>query len=278
MRDIESRKEPLLEVHDLRVEFRGRAGRKRFTALERVSLDVRAGEAVGLVGESGSGKSTLGRAILGLVEPSSGSIRLGGREITNLRTRDRRALASELQVVFQDPYGSLNPGLRVGDILAEPLIASRDSAAQARAEVLDALERVHLPADAIDRYPHEFSGGQRQRVAIARAIIRRPRLIICDEALSALDLTTQSHIIDLLLELQAETGVAYLFISHDLSVVRRLCHRVAVLRRGEMVEFGEGAAVTSRPTDPYTQALLDAAPVPDPAVQRARRAARLDAA
>lgn len=278
MRDIESRKEPLLEVHDLCVEFRGRAGRKRFTALERVSLDVRAGEAVGLVGESGSGKSTLGRAILGLVEPSSGSIRLGGREITNLRTRERRALASELQVVFQDPYGSLNPGLRVGDILAEPLIASRDSAAQARAEVLDALERVHLPADAIDRYPHEFSGGQRQRVAIARAIIRRPRLIICDEALSALDLTTQSHIIDLLLELQAETGVAYLFISHDLSVVRRLCHRVAVLRRGEMVEFGEGAAVTSRPTDPYTQALLDAAPVPDPAVQRARRAARLDAA
>ncbi|WP_159501499.1 ATP-binding cassette domain-containing protein [Microbacterium sp. 18062] len=271
---MSDRPSPLLDVRELRVDFRVRGSRTPFTALHDVSLDVRAGEAVGLVGESGSGKSTLGRAVLGLVEPSTGTIRLDGRDITRLRQRERRALASETQVVFQDPYGSLNPALRIGDILGEPLLLTRASSAAVRSVVLAALDRVHLPADAINRYAHEFSGGQRQRVAIARALIRGPRLIICDEALSALDLTTQARIIELLLELQADTGVAYLFISHDLAVVRHLCHRVAVLRHGRLVESGDGDRITSAPEDPYTRELLAASPVPDPVVQRARRLAR----
>lgn len=266
----------LLEVRDLRVEYR-RARRERFLALDGVSLDVRVGEAMGLVGESGSGKSTLGRAVLGLTPVAGGSMTLGGRDITHRSRTQRRDLADELQVVFQDPYGSLNPALRVGDILGEPLRAARGartSKAAVRAHVREVLDRVHLPSDSIDRFAHEFSGGQRQRIAIARALIRRPQLIICDEALSALDLTTQSHIIELLLELQDETGVAYLFISHDLSVVRHLCHRVAVLRHGSIVEVGEGAQVTGNPSDLYTRALLAASPVPDPVRQRERRERR----
>lgn len=227
---------------------------------------------MGLVGESGSGKSTLGRAILGLVPVAGGTIRFHDHDITDADRRRRRALARDLQVVFQDPYGSLNPTMRVGETIAEPLLLEAGaSRTDVRRRVRDALDLVRLPSDAADRLPHEFSGGQRQRVAIARALVRRPKLIVCDEAVSALDLTTQAHVLDILLDLQRETGVAYLFISHDLSVVRHLCHRVAVLYRGRIVESGDGDVMTSRPSEAYTRRLLEASPVPDPVLQRSRR-------
>lgn len=266
----------LLEVRGLRVEYRARGLRREpVVALDGVDLDIRVGEAMGLVGESGSGKSTLGRAILGLTPTAGGTIRFGDRELTAVRVRDRRILARDLQVVFQDPFGSLNPSLTIGETVGEPLLREGVTRTQMRARVRDTLGLVRLPADAADRLPHEFSGGQRQRVAIARALIRRPKLVVCDEAVSALDLTTQAHIVELLLELQRETGVAYLFISHDLSVVRHLCHRVSVLYRGRMVESGDGDLVTSHPTAEYTRRLLAASPVPDPEVQRRRRAIRV---
>lgn len=261
---------PLLRIDDLEVEY-GR-GRKAFRALTGVSLQIAPGECLGLVGESGSGKSTLGKAVLGLAPVSSGRIEFDGREITHARGRTRRALASEIQVVFQDPYGSLNPAMTIGDILSEPLATSGRSRAEARARVAEMLDRVRLPQQAAERYPSEFSGGQRQRIAIARALVRRPRLIVCDEPVSALDLTTQATIIDLFIELQRDTGVSYLFISHDLGVVRRICHRVAVMYRGELVETGEGEHVTRTPSHPYSERLRLASPVADPVEQRRRRA------
>lgn len=259
----------LLEVTDLIVDY-GR-GRNAFRALHGVTLDIAPGECLGLVGESGSGKSTLGKAILGLAPATSGSIRFDGREIAGLGRRARRALADDVQVVFQDPYGSLNPAMTVGDILAEPLLTTGLRAPDATAQVRAMLDRVRLPATAMDRYPSEFSGGQRQRIAIARALVRGPRLIVCDEPVSALDLTTQATILDLFIELQRETGVAYLFVSHDLGVVRRVCHRVAVMYRGELVEIGSGEQVTRSPRHPYSERLRLASPVADPAVQRERR-------
>ena len=195
-----------------------------------MSLDVRAGETVGLVGESGSGKSTLGRAALGLAPVTGGTITLDGEDIAHATRARRRELAVDLQVIFQDPYSSLSPSLTVGDTLAEPLRARGVGSKEAARRVRDLLDLVHLPADAAHRLPREFSGGQRQRVAIARAIALEPRLIVCDEPVSALDLTTQARILELLLEVQVRTGVAYLFVSHDLNVVRVLCHRVAVMR------------------------------------------------
>ncbi len=265
----------LLDIRDVRVEYASRGLRRtRFTALHGVSLDIRRGETVGLVGESGSGKSTLGRAVLGLVPVADGSITFDGRDITAAGRAERRRLAADLQVVFQDPYHSLNPGLEVGSILAEPLTVTRMSAADARRRVGEALDLVHLPADAADRRPHEFSGGQRQRIAIARAFVLEPKLIVCDEPLSALDLATQARIIDLLVELQERVGTAYLFVSHDLHVVRHLCHRVSVMKAGRIVEQGPGDVITSEPTEQYTRELLAASPVPDPRVQKARVAAR----
>lgn len=264
---------PLLRVEDLVVDYGRRRG--TFHALKGVSLDVAAGECVGLVGESGSGKSTLGKAILGLVPVASGRIEFDGQDITRAGGAARRALASSIQVVFQDPYGSLNPAMTIGDILAEPLATAGAGRRAARATVAEMLDRVKLPAGVVDRYPKEFSGGQRQRIAIARALVRKPRLIVCDEPVSALDLTTQATIIDLLLELQRDTGVSYLFVSHDLGVVRRICHRVAVMYRGEIVETGDGEQVTRRPQHPYSQRLLMASPIADPARQAERRAAWL---
>ncbi|WP_404429644.1 ATP-binding cassette domain-containing protein [Microbacterium lacus] len=263
---------PLLEIRDLRVAYPGR-GLKRtpIEILHGVSLDVRAGETVGLVGESGSGKSTLGRAALGLAPVTGGTITLDGEDISHASRSRRRALAVDLQVIFQDPYSSLSPALTVGDTLAEPLRARGVSTKVAARRVRELLDLVHLPADAAHRLPREFSGGQRQRVAIARAIALEPRLIVCDEPVSALDLTTQARILELLLEVQARTGVAYLFVSHDLNVVRVLCHRVAVMRAGEIVEWGDGDIVTSTPSHPYTQRLLLASPVADPAAQAERR-------
>ncbi|MFJ4044632.1 ATP-binding cassette domain-containing protein [Microbacterium sp. NPDC089987] len=260
----------LLEVDDLVVEY-GR-GRRTFRALHGVSLDIAPGECLGLVGESGSGKSTLGKAILGLAPVTRGSIRFDGREISTLGRGARRQLASDIQVVFQDPYGSLNPAMTIGDTLSEPLLTSGLSAADAKSRVREMLDRVRLPSTAIDRYPSEFSGGQRQRVAIARALVRRPRLIVCDEPVSALDLTTQAAILDLFIELQRDTDVAYLFVSHDLGVVRRVCHRVAVMYRGEIVEVGEGEQVTKSPRHPYSERLRLASPVANPRAQRTRRA------
>ncbi|WP_246025645.1 ATP-binding cassette domain-containing protein [Saccharopolyspora antimicrobica] len=258
---------------DLVVDYR--RGRRTFRALHGVSLSIGAGECVGLVGESGSGKSTLGKAILGLSPVSSGSIRIDGRDITRASGADRRRLAADVQVVFQDPYGSLDPAMTVGQAVAEPLRAAGTDRETARAAVAEMLDQVRLPADAAARYPGEFSGGQRQRIAIARALVRRPRLIICDEPVSALDLTTQAAVVDLFIDIQRETGVSYLFISHDLGVVRRVCHRVSVMYGGRIVESGANETITRSPAHPYTRRLLLASPVADPARQAERRRAWL---
>ncbi|MEV7631869.1 ATP-binding cassette domain-containing protein [Microbacterium sp. NPDC089318] len=267
---------PLLQLDDIRVAFPGKGFRAAPTeVLHGVSLHIGEGETLGVVGESGSGKTTIGRTVLGLVSPSSGTVRLRGEDITHLSGRARRALAADVQVVFQDPYTSLNPSMEIGEILAEPLVVLGSPRSDARARVKELLDRVGLPADAIHRRPREFSGGQRQRIAIARALAPEPRLIVCDEPVSALDLSTQARVIDLLLEIQRDTGVAYLFISHDLAVVRHISHRVAVLYRGDVVEEGPAAAVTLEPEHPYTQRLLLAAPVADPWAQEKRRAERI---
>lgn len=266
---------PLLEVKDLVVEYPGKGFRAEpFRALKGVSLDILPGETVGLVGESGSGKTTLGRAALGLAPVSGGTITYDGRDISHLSRRQRRSLTSEIQVVFQDPYSSLNPSMTIEEILTEPLTAAGVAKATARTRVRDLLDQVGLPSDARSRLPREFSGGQRQRVAIARALALEPRLIVCDEPVSALDLSTQARVLDLFVEIQERTGVAYLFVTHDLAVVRHVSHRVAVMYRGEIVEYGDGDRVTSEPQHPYTQRLFMAAPVPDPDKQEERRAAR----
>jgi peptide/nickel transport system ATP-binding protein len=266
------RGDELLNVRDLEVAYRGRGFRAApFLALKGVSLDIRAGETVGLVGESGSGKTTLGRAILGLAPVTGGSIDYRGRDIAHLARRERRALASELQVVFQDPYNSLNPAMEIADILSEPLRARGVKGPDARRRVTELLDRVNLPRDAGRRMPREFSGGQRQRIAIARALALEPALIVCDEPVSALDLSTQARVLDLFIEIQAATRVAYLFVSHDLEVVRYISHRVAVMLHGEIVEYGDGDAVTSNPEHPYTRKLLMSAPIPDPDAQAKRR-------
>jgi ABC-type glutathione transport system ATPase component len=266
---------PLLRVADLEVAYPGKGFRApAFRALKGVSITINPGETLGLVGESGSGKTTLGRAVLGLAPVVGGSIRYDDREIAHLSRRARRELSSDIQVVFQDPYSSLNPAMTIGQILREPLLARGVAGSEARARVQDLLDRVNLPQDAVDRLPRDFSGGQRQRIAIARALALDPQLIVCDEPVSALDLSTQARVLDLFIEIQERTGVAYLFISHDLSVVRHISHRVAVMYHGEIVETGDGDQVTSAPQHPYTQKLMLAAPVPHPRRQTERRAER----
>ena len=265
----------LLNVTNVDVTYPGKGFRSEgFKALHSVSINIAAGETLGLVGESGSGKTTLGRAILGLAPVSAGTIEFMGKDITHATRSQRRELSKDIQVVFQDPYTSLNPSMEIGQILAEPLqIQGMDSAAATK-RIAELLDQVGLPTDALHRLPREFSGGQRQRVAIARALALSPKLIVCDEPVSALDLTTQARILDLFLQIQKDTGVSYLFVSHDLDVVRHISHRVAVMLKGEIVEQGPASEVTVKPTHPYTQKLLMASPVPDPDRQAKRREER----
>jgi len=266
---------PLLDVGGLTVRFRG--GRKAsFTAVDGVSFQIEAGECLGLVGESGSGKTTIGRAILGLTPVAGGQIYFDGQDIAHVQGKRRRALGVDLQVVFQNPYGSLNPARTVGDTLAEPLKVRRGmSRSDIRARVTEMLTRVGLSADAARRYPAQFSGGQRQRIAIARALMMSPRLVICDEPVSSLDLSIQAQVLNLLRQLRTELSVSYLFIAHDLAVVRNTSQRIVVLYRGRVMETGPAEVVYDSPSHPYTRALLAAAPVADPQEQRERRAERL---
>jgi len=264
--------EPLLQVENLVVTYTGRHGLSK-RVIDNVSLELKAGETLSLVGESGSGKTTIGRAILGLAPVTEGSITFRGDVISNISRKQRRKVARGIQVVFQDPYSSLNPSMTIEDILAEPMAAA--GASGGRQRVRELLDAVGLPADSGSRYPKEFSGGQRQRIAIARALALDPAVIICDEPTSALDVTTQARVLTLFKELQEQTGVAYLFISHDLGVVNSISDRIAVLYEGSVVEIGEADQVARSPRHEYTRRLQMAAPVADPQKQRERRAARL---
>jgi len=266
---------PLLSVDDLSVGYRSGLRRAPVQVVHNVSFQIERGRTLGLVGESGSGKSTIGRAILGLATPLGGRISFDGQDITSLSRRQRRPLTREIQVIFQDPYSSLNPAMQIEDILAEPLIAQGRSRRDSRERVRALLDAVHLPSDAARRLPNEFSGGQRQRVAIARSLATDPRLIVCDEPVSGLDLKTQSRVLDLLIELQERTGVAYLFVSHDLNVIRHISHDVIVLLKGEVVESGPVRDVVLNPSHDYVRRLFMSSPVPDPDIQAERRAAFL---
>jgi oligopeptide/dipeptide ABC transporter ATP-binding protein len=263
---------PLLEIRGLTVSYR--RGKAVTLAVRDVTFEVGPGETVGLVGESGSGKSTIARAVLGLAPIQSGSVRFRGEDISRLDFDGRRRLYRHVQLVFQDPYSSLNPSRTIGRTLAEPLQAygERDRAV-VQARVRGMLDRVRLPGETADRYPSELSGGQRQRVAIARALMLSPQLVILDEPLSALDLSVQAQILNLLRELQATSGLSYVFISHDLEVVRYLCDRVVVMYQGRIVETGLAGRVSSQPAHPYTYMLHQASPVPDPRSQRQRHPA-----
>ncbi|MEU2676633.1 ABC transporter ATP-binding protein [Streptomyces sp. NPDC007107] len=268
---------PLLEAVDLRREF-GR-GARRVTAVDGVSLTVHAGETLGIVGESGSGKTTLGRMLVRLLDPTSGRLRYAGEEIGSLSEKAFLPHRRELQMVFQDPVASLNPRRSVGESVADPLRAAGESdETRIRDRVRELLERVGLDGGRYERYPHEFSGGQRQRIGIARALAAEPKLIVCDEPVSALDVTTQAQVIALLGELQRELGIGLVFIAHDLAVVRQVSDRVAVMRQGRIVEQGAVDEVYGSPQDPYTKQLLAAVPALDPAHAAARRATRSELA
>jgi len=267
---------PLLVVQDLVVQFSRGVRRGVLTAVDHVSLEVREGETVGLVGESGSGKSTTGNAILGLVRPAGGRIEFDGKEITHASFKERRAVSEHLQVVFQDPYSSLNPSRTVAQTLAEPLLVHRKlSEKQCRKRIEESLERVRLDPRSADLYPASFSGGQRQRIAIARALMLEPKLVVCDEPVSGLDLSTQAQILNLLKDLQKEMGMAFLFVSHDLAVVRYMAHRIIVLKDGQIKESGDAHQIYTDPQNEYTRLLLESSPVPEPARQAARRLARV---
>jgi ABC-type glutathione transport system ATPase component len=257
---------PLLQMRGITLDYGHGLVRKPFRALHDVDLEIARGQTVGLVGESGSGKTSLGRIALGLQSPTAGSVHFDGEDITHAGRGRRRALATDLQAVFQDPYSSLNPTRRIGASVAEPLLRHRGelSAAQIDARVAGMLRRVGLSDDAATRYPGHFSGGQRQRIAIARALIVSPKLVVCDEPVSALDLSVQAQVLNLLAELQESLGVSYLFIAHDLAVVRFLCHRIVVLRAGRVVESGAADQVYGAPRHAYTRELLAAIPSPNP--------------
>ncbi|MFE5867346.1 ABC transporter ATP-binding protein [Streptomyces roseifaciens] len=262
---------PLLSVRDVTMTFPGKRGRAApVRAVDGVSFDLAAGETLGLVGESGCGKSTTGRMIVRLLEPTTGSITYDGRDISRLGRRELKPLRKDLQMVFQDPHSSLNPRQTVARIIADPLLVQGVPAAGARKRAAELMELVGLIPEHIDRYPHEFSGGQAQRIGIARALATGPRLIVADEPVSALDVSVQAQIVNLMERLQRELGLAYLFIAHDLSVVKRVCDRVAVMYLGRIVEVGAKERVYAAPAHPYTRALLSAVPLPDPAAERTR--------
>ncbi|MFJ9085517.1 ATP-binding cassette domain-containing protein [Streptomyces sp. NPDC102384] len=265
--------EPLLSAHGIVLDYPQGLRRKPARVLQGVDIDIAEGETLGLVGESGSGKSSLANLVLGFRPPTEGRIHFRGRDITQAGRRERRALSAEIQAVFQDPYSSLNPTRRVGTSIAEPLLLQSSSLSrrEVAARVRDMLVRVGLPPDAAERYPAHFSGGQRQRIAIARALIINPSLVICDEPVSALDLSVQAQILNLLAELQESMGLSYLFIAHDLAVVRFLSHRMAVMHQGRIVETGPSERVYSAPSDPYTRQLLSSVPDPDPDRAATRR-------
>ncbi len=273
--------EPLLVVRNLKKYFPVKSGVlfdrtvDYVKAVDEVSFEVRAGETLGLVGESGSGKTTTGYCILQLLKPTAGSVIFNGQELTTMKRNDLREVRREMQVVFQDPYASLNPRMTVGDIVAEPLLIHDIGDRRTRRRSAEhLLEVVGFNPDFINRYPHEFSGGQRQRIGIARALALNPSLIVCDEPVSALDVSIQAQILNLLKDLQSEFGLAYLFIAHDLAVVRTMSDRIAVMNRGVIVEEGASEEVYANPQDPYSQALLAAVLVPDPRRMRERRAER----
>jgi oligopeptide/dipeptide ABC transporter ATP-binding protein len=259
---------PALRVEKLNVRYPVGAGRHLHAAID-ISLEVGAGETLGLVGESGSGKSTVGLAILRLIDPASGRVRLGDTDVTKATRSELRALRRRMQMVFQDPYSSLNPSMTIQQLLEEPLIVhGQPSKEERRTAVATMLEAVGLNAGHAARYPHEFSGGQRQRIAIARAMMLHPDLVVLDEPVSALDVSTQSQILNLLKHIQGSSGTAFLLVAHDLSVVRLMSPRVAVMYLGEIVETGPSARVYDEPRHPYTAALISAVPFPDPERQR----------
>ena len=268
---------PLLEIRNLTKVYPlgesvfGGEAKGEVRAVDDVSLDISAGETLGLVGESGSGKSTLGRLVLRLIEPTSGSVRFEGRDLQSASHREMRSRRRHMQIIFQDPFGSLDPRFRVEDVIAEPLIIHRDRAQGGpglaafarpgiRTRVIELLRAVGLDESALRRFPHEFSGGQRQRIGIARALALRPRFIVADEPVSALDVSVGAQIVNLLAQLQREFGLTYLFISHSMPVVRYLATRIAVMYRGKIVEVGPAEQITERPSHPYTRSLLQATP------------------
>jgi oligopeptide/dipeptide ABC transporter ATP-binding protein len=267
--------EPVLQVKNLHKVFEVRASlglrsvRKEVQAVSGVSFDVEAGQTLGLVGESGSGKTTVGRSLLRLIEPTAGSIKFRGTELMDLNDKELRVLRREMQIVFQDPYASLNPKATVGTAIAEPF-AIQKTPGDHQKMVGDLLEKVGLAADHARRFPHEFSGGQRQRIGIARALALDPSLIVLDEPVSALDVSIQAGVVNLLQDIQKDLGLSYVFIAHDLSVVRHISDVVAVMYLGKLVEIAPANEIYDRPTHPYTQALLSAVPEPDPISERAR--------
>lgn len=261
---------PLVEVQGLRKYFPVRGGLfggvvDQVRAVEDVSFTINKGETLGLVGESGCGKTTVGRLLLRLLEPTRGSVRFAGQDLLQLKSGELRRLRPRLQLIFQDPYSSLNPRRTVGDAIGEPMfVHGLARGVELDKRVAELLERVGLPASYRSRYPHEFSGGQRQRVCIARALALQPELIVCDEAVSALDISIQAQILNLLRDLQADLGLTYLFISHSLNVVRHIADRIAVMYLGNLVEIGPAEQVFGQPQHPYTRALVSANPLPDP--------------
>src|SRR5687767_7981539 len=267
---------PLLEVKDLVKEFPRRQGllfgrSSTVRAVDRVSFAIDEGETFGLVGESGSGKTTTGRCVLRLIEPTAGEVRFKGEDVLRFSRQRLRQARREMQIVFQDPYSSLNPRMRVGAIVEEPLIIHRaGSRAERQRRVAELFELVGLDPSQLARYPHQFSGGQRQRIGLARALALNPSLVIADEPVSALDVSVQAQVVNLLMELQERLKLTYLFIAHDLRLVRHICNRVAVMYRGRIVEMGGTESLFAAPAHPYTRALLSAIPVPDPAVARNR--------
>lgn len=273
---------PLLEVENLTKHFPIHGGflnreKARVHAVDGVSFRVMRGETLGIVGESGCGKSTLGKTILKLIEPTAGTIRLKGKDITHLSRREMLPHRREMQVIFQDPYASLNQRMRVQDIVAEPLGNFDTGSRQERLEKVAALfARVGLRREAMHRYPHEFSGGQRQRLGIARALALNPDLIIADEPVSALDVSVQAQVMNLMMDLQQELGLSYLFIAHDLAVVQHISHRIGVMYLGRLVEITDRARLFADPQHPYTEALLASVPVPDPRRRRKRRVLKGD--